>query len=131
MIKLSNNAYFVNFDGKKGKLYDYISYPTQVEQKFASPAIVPISFIEHLNLVFTSDGKHFAYIGRRNGKKFIIFDDKEYGGYDYIDSSIISSDGKHLAYVAEKTGATPSEYKYFSIIDGKKWRIQHNLIAKV
>jgi hypothetical protein len=53
---------------------------------------------------FSPDGKHLAYVISREGKNYIIVDDKESKGYDRIlppfYSLYFSSDSQYLGYVA-------------------------------
>lgn len=66
------------------------------------------------NLMFTQDSEHLVYVAQREEKEFIVFDEKENEGYDYIFGPKLSLDGKHLAYVAKEKN------NYYVILDNKK-----------
>ncbi|BCX15764.1 MAG: hypothetical protein KatS3mg097_656 [Candidatus Parcubacteria bacterium] len=51
-------------------------------------------------LIFSPNGKHFAYVANKDNKNFVIFDGKEGKKYDLVSSLTFSPDSKHFAYVA-------------------------------
>lgn len=94
--------YFVLWDIKEGKLYD---------------------FIEKKSPVFSPDSQHLAYIVRvdetqEHKKYFLVLDGTEGEKYDGIDqnSLIWSPDSQRLAYVAWE------EKDRFLVVDGKEFR---------
>jgi len=82
----------VTIDGKKGP--DYNS-------------------IEIGSLVFSNDGRHFAYIARRDLKLFVVVDGKEGPEYDEITGSmpwiVFSANGEHFAYGAVNYAKTTAD----------------------
>ncbi|MCK9273326.1 hypothetical protein M0P65_07340, partial [Candidatus Gracilibacteria bacterium] len=66
---------------------------------------------EGMQAIYSSDGKSFAYLAKKDGKVFVVKDGKELGeGMQ----AIYSSDGKSFAYVTRKDG------KHLIIKNGKE-----------
>ena len=55
-----------------------------------------------LEVKFSPDGKHVAYIASNDDKKVVIYDDQKSNEYDEIERLIFSNNSKRLAYVAYK-----------------------------
>ena len=106
-----NGKQFLVVNGKEGKYYDKIlPYLTIEETKnhFAETLRTP---------VFSPDSQKIAYIAQREGKWFVIIDDKEYGPYNSVSGLSFSPDGQHITYLAyTEKGVT-------RIIDGKETEI--------
>jgi hypothetical protein len=52
-----------------------------------------------VQLEFSADGEHYAFIGERNGKQFIVHDGAEGPPYDELSRPLLSSTGERVAYV--------------------------------
>lgn len=66
------------------------------------------------NLTFSPNSEHFAFIGDKEKKEFIVIDGEEFGPYDRVGLFAFSPDSEHFAYAAMKEG------KSFIVIDGKE-----------
>ena len=67
-------------------------------------------------LLFSPDGRRFAYAVSKNGKDLVVVDDKEGNLYDAVEELTLrfSPDGRRFAYVADR-GA-----KQLAVVDGKE-----------
>jgi WD40 repeat protein len=77
-------------------------------------------------VVFSPDGRHNAYMAERNGRHFIVNDDKAMPGqYDGIiaGTPVFSTDGTHMAYAARLND------KQFVVADGKKGSDYDNVVS--
>jgi len=93
------NKYFIVLDGKKGPEYN-----EAVLNWSGGPG----------GRVFSPDSTRLAYYARRDGKVFIVCDDKEGPAFDSIGTLIFSADSKHVAYVAQRND------RFFVVLDGKE-----------
>ena len=92
---LAGGDWFVVVNGKEGKIYDWW-------EGISSP-------------VFSPDSQKIAYVAKKDGKLFIVVNDKEEGEiYDSVHSPVFSPDSQKIAYVANR------DNKEFVIIDGKE-----------
>jgi len=71
-------------------------------------------FIGDFSLMFSKDGKHFAYGVQKNNKQFLVINGVEQKEYEKASPLLFSSDGERLAYVAIQGEDA------FVVLDGKE-----------
>ena len=67
-----------------------------------------------LDIKFSPDKNRVAYKAKKDGKWFMIVNDRISEAYDYVGSFDFSPDSKQLAYAAKKDG------KWFLVVNGQK-----------
>lgn len=85
-----------------GVHYTYV-VADKKEQKVIHDGKADHSYQDIINLCFTQDSNHLAYIAKRENKYFLVFDGIEGKGYDSItiNSLLFSPDSKHYAFVGK------------------------------
>ncbi len=122
-----NNQEFVYLDGKPGKGYAAVQFPTfskdgsrfvYLALKGESPVIV-IDGIESQQYAmasqpeFSDDGKTLAYYAELNQKEFMVVNGKRHANHEMVTTPLISKDGSIVAY------ATVDEDKATMIVNGE------------
>lgn len=76
-LNSTKSTAYININGNAGKTYN------EIEGLTSSP-----------------DGKHIAYIAKKDKKQFVVLDGVEGKKYEYIKNLKFSPDGQHIAYCA-------------------------------
>jgi Tol biopolymer transport system component len=106
VVKNSGSRRVVSIDGVDGEIFDSIEFvaeATKLNQPHAT---------EPLHVVFSQDGKRYAYAARRGAEYFVVVDGKAFpgGGNQFL----FSPDSRRYAYVA---GAPRSNERQM-VVDG-------------
>jgi Tol biopolymer transport system component len=93
-------------------------------ESLSSSAVIPWT----ANLwgsIWSTDGKHVAWLGVRGAKRILIVDGVEGEACDSISSLSLSSDWSRIAYVGEEGK------KSVAVLDGKKFGAEHERVEAV
>ena len=96
---------------------------------------VPDDYEQTFSYVLSPNGRHFAYVGEKEGKLFLIFDGEEREIHDgnYISSLVFSPDSQRFAY---EIGSGEWEESRITgglswVIDGEKQKSYSDLLGRL
>lgn len=123
---------FIVFDGMEGKKYGFSAgniYFSPDGESFAydmrkgkgfGQSIMILNNIESRGYdsvgdgIFSSDGKHFAFMASKDGKDFFVIDNQDGQRYDDANNFIFSPNGQHYAYKVKNGNSS------FIVYDGEE-----------
>ena len=82
------------------------------------------TFAEVKYVIWSSNGKHFAYIGKKDFGECVVADGKPEQNFHEVADLVFSKDGRHLAYTASSLGSVGVTSRV--VLDGKLMRSNYS-----